>query len=804
MKTRVMTILLSLMILFGSVVPFQVNAEKSTPPPETTPTVEVSEALETAAGPVFIADQLLSAPPPPSGCTTDMYGFESVTSIPIVSLGEITSTITIDGLGVYLWDINLITYIEHTYSSDLEIFLTSPAGTEVTLTTDNGSGWDNVFNGTVWDDQWVGPSVGDYTYANNVVVPTMSPEEAMGAFIGEDPNGTWTLTIVDDASGDAGALNGWQLQITTLPVIPQSITTYSASGNPSTPIPDGDTLIATIPFGVSPIAFSNLELTLNLQHTRSSDLDVYLVSPGDLVTVTLTSDNGGELNHVFAPTVWSDQAGATNPPGAVSDTTFEDGVAEPALVPENALSVFNGQNLSGTWKVIIVDDSGDETGTYNGYNLKAYLQSCLPDLEIDQSSNVYPTQVNEPLQYNIMVHNDGPTLAHNLLLTDTLPTGMAFQSWTAAPGWTCDTPAVGQNGQITCSASELAPLTTITHTLSLAPVDAPQPIPNNVVVVSTSDPESIDYNNDYWYEHWVTYPSANGNFWEVQDALFYWETNASNLPIDNGAIYDGGQDAFDAWGSLQLRIFDENNVMLTDNQPLEDFDLTFVGDGWESQNQPSYNGVSVQRTINAPQTVNTLRYLDTFTNNSSEVRHIRVAWGGNLGSDNDTTIAATASGDLTLDVSDPWAVTIEEGTQNPVGPAGDPPVGYLLYGSGDTSYQGPGDSGLNPFETAWSGNGNEYLAHVYAFTLQPGETKHLLYFVYRGLAEETEGPDYCTTNCVIPPAGTEIALAQTVLTALAANPDVCGLPADVLGNLVNWPELDATCSIPVYLPIVVR
>ncbi|NUM47043.1 MAG: proprotein convertase P-domain-containing protein [Anaerolineales bacterium] len=807
MKTRAIALFFSLILLFWVGGPFAVNAEKPAPPPEATPTVEVSDALETVAGPVFIADQLLGAPNPPSGCTTNVYGFESVTSTPIEDAGVITSTLTIDGLDDYLWDLNLTTYIEHTYAADLDIFLTSPAGTEVSLTTDNGGSSDNVFNGTVWDDQWVGSSVGDYTYVNNVPVPTMSPEEALGAFIGEDPNGTWTLTIYDDLGGDVGALNGWHLQITTLPATPQFIGTYSTSGNPTTPIPDGDTLITTIPFNVQPLIFSNLELTLKLNHTHSADLDVYLVSPGDLITVTLTSDNGSDLNNVFGNTIWSDQAGDTNPPGAVSDTTFDDGVAETALVPENAMSAFIGQNLSGTWKVIIVDDDGGETGTYLGYTLKVNLQSCLPDLDVNQISNAYPTHTNEPIEYNIMVQNDGSTLAQNVLLTDTLPSGMAFQSWTAALGWTCETPAVGQSGQITCAASELAPLTTITHTLNLVPVNAPQPIPDNIVVVSTSDPESIEYNNSDGYEHWVVYQSANGNYWDLQDALFYWATNASNLPIDDGGLEDGGQDAFDSWGMLQVRILDESNTILTDNQPLEDFDLTFVGDGWESHNHPSYSGIAIQRTIYAPQTVNYLRYLDTFTNNSTHVRHIRVAWGGDLGSDSGTTIAATASGDLTLDSSDPWAVTIEEGSHNPAGPAGDPPVGYLLYGSGDTSYQGTGDSNVNPFETAWSGNGNEYLAHVYAFTLQPGETKHLLYFVYRGLAEETEGPEYCTTNCVTPPAGTEIALAQTVLTTLAATPDVCDLPEALFPELVNWPELNVTCpviSYPLFLPLITR
>ena len=47
----------------------------------------------------------------------------------------------------------MTTNITHTFAADLDITLTSPAGTVVTLTTDNGAGNDNVFNGTMWYDK---------------------------------------------------------------------------------------------------------------------------------------------------------------------------------------------------------------------------------------------------------------------------------------------------------------------------------------------------------------------------------------------------------------------------------------------------------------------------------------------------------------------------------------------------------------------------------------------------------------------------------------------------------------------------
>jgi len=57
--------------------------------------------------------------------------------------------------------------------------------------------------------------VTDHLYANLTTATPLVPEEAMGAFIGENPNGTWTITISDDLAGDGGSLDSWSLNITT-------------------------------------------------------------------------------------------------------------------------------------------------------------------------------------------------------------------------------------------------------------------------------------------------------------------------------------------------------------------------------------------------------------------------------------------------------------------------------------------------------------------------------------------------------------------------------------------------------------
>jgi subtilisin-like proprotein convertase family protein len=167
------------------------------------------------------------APPAPPGCGTAVTTSDENTTPTGIPTGPavVTSTIEVAGAGAYLTDLDLITNITHTFAADLDITLQSPAGTVATITTDNGAGNDNVFAGTTFDDQ-ANPGgqvpystnngvVTDNAYANNQTATPLEPEEALAVFSGENPNGTWTLTISDDLAGDGGTLQSWSLDLTT-------------------------------------------------------------------------------------------------------------------------------------------------------------------------------------------------------------------------------------------------------------------------------------------------------------------------------------------------------------------------------------------------------------------------------------------------------------------------------------------------------------------------------------------------------------------------------------------------------------
>jgi subtilisin-like proprotein convertase family protein len=86
---------------------------------------------------------------------------------------NVTENITVEWLGVTIFS-------DHTYGGDLEIYLTSPAGTTIRLIKGRNTG-------------------GDYSLSAGFRYGTV-------AFMGEETAGTWTLKIADLADVDTGSL----------------------------------------------------------------------------------------------------------------------------------------------------------------------------------------------------------------------------------------------------------------------------------------------------------------------------------------------------------------------------------------------------------------------------------------------------------------------------------------------------------------------------------------------------------------------------------------------------------------------
>ena len=122
------------------------------------------------------------------------------------------STIVISD-GVDISDVNVTVNITHTYDNDIRITLTSPNGTVVELTSQNGSNGDNYTN-TLFDDE----ASGSITSGSAPFTGTFQPEGSLSNFDGESSFGNWVLSVYDNWNEDLGNLVSWSVNICGEPI----------------------------------------------------------------------------------------------------------------------------------------------------------------------------------------------------------------------------------------------------------------------------------------------------------------------------------------------------------------------------------------------------------------------------------------------------------------------------------------------------------------------------------------------------------------------------------------------------------
>ncbi|MFN8545623.1 MAG: proprotein convertase P-domain-containing protein [Candidatus Binatia bacterium] len=123
--------------------------------------------------------------------------------------------LTVSGLGPRIYRVEVTVDVTHPNSGDLEFLLASPSGRQIDLETRIGGGNDDLYAGATFADT-AGTPIGDMTLpASPTAFGRVAGEGALAAFMGEDPNGQWTLVAKDRAGGNTGRLRSWTLSVTT-------------------------------------------------------------------------------------------------------------------------------------------------------------------------------------------------------------------------------------------------------------------------------------------------------------------------------------------------------------------------------------------------------------------------------------------------------------------------------------------------------------------------------------------------------------------------------------------------------------
>ena len=113
--------------------------------------------------------------------------------------------------------------IGHTFPDDVDVLLVGPTGENVVVMSDTGGGADIAGVDVTFADR-AAASLPDGTLTSGTFRPTnigsgdawpapapaVSGSAALAAFDGSDPNGAWSLFVVDDADDDDGVIaGGW-------------------------------------------------------------------------------------------------------------------------------------------------------------------------------------------------------------------------------------------------------------------------------------------------------------------------------------------------------------------------------------------------------------------------------------------------------------------------------------------------------------------------------------------------------------------------------------------------------------------
>jgi subtilisin-like proprotein convertase family protein len=318
------------------------------------------------------------------------------------------SRISVGGLAGSITHVEVdLRSINATYPGDLDVLLVSPGGNAVVLMSDTGGTATLTGAGFSFSDDAAGALPDTGTPAPGTYLPTdgsdggadsyrdpapLGPYGSLTALDGSEPNGKWSLYVLDDHDGDYSAISsGWRLRLTT------TGGTIVTNGAPLTGadrgIPGsapGEASAYPSKVEVTGVARKLARVTVMLHDVAfdvPTDMDLLLVGPNGRAVV-LSSDAGGgpslngeNLSFDDAATAGPgipEVGGAAYKPtdSDIGSTAWEPGDdVYPAPAPQgaydSALSAFAGSDPNGEWALYMTDDEGggDVNSIIGGWSL---------------------------------------------------------------------------------------------------------------------------------------------------------------------------------------------------------------------------------------------------------------------------------------------------------------------------------------------------------------------------------------------------------------------------------------------------
>lgn len=310
------------------------------------------------------------------------------------------STVTVSGMSGTITKVQVtLKGMAHNFPTDVDMLLVGPTGVKYILMADAGASIatdDRVY--TISDD---GPTTlsqlfdnlsGSYKPSNpdgaSDTFPSPAPPGPYASgpsttlasvFNGTDPNGVWSLYVVDDSlvSNRAGSVDsGWVLTVTTTGApVDFANSAYLALNDAGTPTsPYGSTIPVTGMTGV----ISHLSVTLSgFSSNLPNGVDVLLVDPmgkgvilmsdvgsNPATNANLTFDDNATAN--VGNTVVTGTYFPTDQSGAEGLDYFPAPAPPRPYISFGGLGLLNGVGPNGNWRLFVRNDAQGTTGSISG------------------------------------------------------------------------------------------------------------------------------------------------------------------------------------------------------------------------------------------------------------------------------------------------------------------------------------------------------------------------------------------------------------------------------------------------------
>ena len=259
----------------------------------------------------------------------------------------------------------------------------------------------------------------------------------------------------------------------TLAILPNvanaTVLTNTATASAATTDPNGSNNSAT--------ASTTVQVIADLAITKTDG--VTTATPGGSVTYTITATNAGPSSVTGATVVdtlpaaltgsWicSGAGGGTcamSGTGNITDTVNLPAGGSVTYTVNATINAAATGPLSNTATITAPAGANDPTPGNNSATDTDTLVAQA-DVGVTLTDAPDPQTAGSNVTYTITATNGGPSTASNVVVSFPLPANATFVS-AAVPGANCTTPAAGQGGTVTCTASApLAPAGTLTGTI---------------------------------------------------------------------------------------------------------------------------------------------------------------------------------------------------------------------------------------------------------------------------------------------------------------------------------------------------